>query len=164
MIAKNYLIENEKNKQRLNLVKEENECGKNAFQEINDMQISQDKENEEKRDVQSVNEYKDEILNNLIEEEKKIKYEINPNYFQYQTEINQDMRSILIDWLIDVHNKTNTNNNTAHKSLMRTHNINNSDLRNKYRKELKENDDEIILGHVGRFNEQKNQLFFHFVN
>jgi cyclin B len=110
-------VENEKNKQRLNLVKEENECGINVIQEINDMQISQDKENEEKRDVQSVNEYKDEILNNLIEEEKKIKYEINPNYFQYQTEINQDMRSILIDWLIDVHNKLSFKEETIYIAI-----------------------------------------------
>ena len=110
-------VEIEKNKQRLNLVKEENECGINVIQEINDMQISQEKENEEKRDEQSVNEYIDEILNNLIEEEKKIKYEINPNYFQYQNEINQDMRSILIDWLIDVHNKLSFKEETIYIAI-----------------------------------------------
>ena len=110
-------VEIEKNKQRLNLVKEENECSINVIQEINDMQISQEKENEEKRDEQSVNEYIDEILNNLIEEEKKIKYEINPNYFQYQNEINQDMRSILIDWLIDVHNKLSFKEETIYIAI-----------------------------------------------
>lgn len=97
--------ENEKNKQTQNLTKEKTECGIEEIQEINDMRCSQDYKNGEKINLQFVSEYTDEILSNLIEEEKKSNFEINPTCFQYQTEINQSMRSILIDWLIDVHSK-----------------------------------------------------------
>lgn len=98
-------VENEKNKQIQNLPTEKPTCSTKDIQEINDYQYNQENKNGEQMDTQSVNEYIDEILKNLIEEEKKNNYEINPTFFQYQTEINQTMRSILIDWLIDVHNK-----------------------------------------------------------
>jgi hypothetical protein len=50
-------------------------------------------------------EYKNDILDNLLQEERELKIIINPNYFSYQPEINDKMRAILIDWLIDVHTK-----------------------------------------------------------
>ena len=72
----------------------------------NDMQISKEKEIERNSEfLQNAGEYIDEIFDNLIDEEKDLNWKINPNYFENQTEINQSMRSILIDWLIDVHNK-----------------------------------------------------------
>ena len=40
-------------------------------------------------------------MENLIEEEKN-QISINPNYFEFQYEINPNMRSILIDWIIKV--------------------------------------------------------------
>ena len=63
------------------------------------------------------NEYIDDILYNLLEEEKNIKYEINPNYFNFQNEINQKMRSILIDWLIDVGKKFNLREETFYHAI-----------------------------------------------
>ena len=62
-------------------------------------------------------EYIDDILDNLIKEEKNIKHEINPNYFNVQNEINQKMRSILIDWIIDVVNKFNFREETIYISI-----------------------------------------------
>ena len=50
-------------------------------------------------------EYKDDILDTLLQEEKDLKITINSNYFSYQPQINDKMRAILIDWLIDVHAK-----------------------------------------------------------
>ena len=52
-------------------------------------------------------EYKNDILDNLLNEERELKIIINPNYFSFQSEINDKMRAILIDWLIDVHMRFN---------------------------------------------------------
>jgi hypothetical protein len=50
-------------------------------------------------------EYSSDILNNLLQEEKDLPIQTNPNYYSFQYEINDKMRAILIDWLIDVHYK-----------------------------------------------------------
>jgi cyclin B len=47
-------------------------------------------------------EYINDIYHSLIEEEKQIKL---ISYMEFQTDINEKMRGILIDWLIEVHNK-----------------------------------------------------------
>ena len=56
-----------------------------------------------KYDLQFAEEYQDEIIPYLIslENEKRI----NPNYMSKQNDINEKMRMILIDWLIEVHLK-----------------------------------------------------------
>ena len=51
----------------------------------------------------SKNEYLDEIYINLLLDEKKFKNKINPEYFSFQKSINYKMRSILIDWIIEIH-------------------------------------------------------------
>jgi len=48
-------------------------------------------------------EYLDEIYTNLILDEKMFKLAINKNYMSIQKDINQQMRAILIDWIIEVH-------------------------------------------------------------
>ena len=85
----------EPNKQNLNTDKNKNNV--NCFK-LNEECISED---ELKINFKNVTEYSDEILQNLIEEEKN-KNNINPNYFNYQSEITPNMRSTLIDWLIDI--------------------------------------------------------------
>eukprot|EP01123_Difflugia_compressa_P007857 TRINITY_DN21_c0_g1_i2.p1 TRINITY_DN21_c0_g1~~TRINITY_DN21_c0_g1_i2.p1 ORF type:complete len:408 (-),score=89.03 TRINITY_DN21_c0_g1_i2:199-1422(-) len=53
-------------------------------------------------DPQAVSEYVNEIYDNL--KEKELRDRINPNYMSItQTDVNEKMRSILIDWLIEVH-------------------------------------------------------------
>ena len=56
-----------------------------------------------KYDLQYVKEYQEEIIEYLLslEQEKRI----NPNYMKEQKDINDKMRIILIDWLIEVHLK-----------------------------------------------------------
>ena len=49
-------------------------------------------------------EYLDEIYTNLIYDEKLCKLSINKDYMTIQKDINQRMRAILIDWIIEVHN------------------------------------------------------------
>ena len=56
-----------------------------------------------KYDLQLAEEYQEEIIPYLISLENKKR--INPNYMIKQTDINEKMRMILIDWLIEVHLK-----------------------------------------------------------
>ena len=132
----NSIKENEKNKNKNKIKKDiikeeknENPCSnqnENKTKDDKDMDIIMNKINEEDKkfdikynieNIQNVNEYMDEILENLLIEEKNMKYEINPNYFEYQKEINRKMRSILIDWLIDVHNKFNYKEETLYIAI-----------------------------------------------
>ena len=53
---------------------------------------------------ENTNDIKD-IYINLLKEEKENELNINSSYFLNQPEINEKMRAILIDWLIDVNNK-----------------------------------------------------------
>jgi cyclin B len=48
-------------------------------------------------------EYFDEVYLNLLLDEKKFDKKINSNYMTLQKSINDKMRAILVDWLIDVH-------------------------------------------------------------
>ena len=57
----------------------------------------------EKYDLQFAEEYQEEIIPYLISLEYKKR--INPNYMLKQSDINEKMRMILIDWLIEVHLK-----------------------------------------------------------
>ena len=83
----------------------------------NNNDIDEDEDEDEKNikkyfDVSSINniqipkEYINSIYHNLLtEEEKGITPKATYNYMKKQKEINEKMRSILIDWLIDVHFK-----------------------------------------------------------
>ena len=48
-------------------------------------------------------EYLDEIYMNLLADEKQLKYKPKIGYMDIQNDINEQMRAILIDWLIEVH-------------------------------------------------------------
>ena len=62
--------------------------------------------------VKNAEEYIDDILENLLKEEKNSETQISPSYFKFQTDINNKMRTILIDWLIEVHLKFNFKSET----------------------------------------------------
>ncbi len=58
------------------------------------------------KNIQVPSEYINIIYYNLLlEESKGILPKANPNYMKNQKEINEQMRSILVDWIIDVHFK-----------------------------------------------------------
>ena len=75
--------------------------------------VSPDKENsniiETKSEnyIKNVEEYIDDIFENLLEDERNSEIKISNCYLKFQTDINSKMRAILIDWLIDVHLKFN---------------------------------------------------------
>ena len=62
-------------------------------------------------------EYTNDILYNLLQEEKVMKLKIDSDYFKTQPEINEKMRAILIDWLIDVNNKFNFTEETLYLAI-----------------------------------------------
>jgi hypothetical protein len=62
-------------------------------------------------------EYTSDILYNLLQEEREMKLKIDSSYFKTQPEINEKMRAILIDWLIDVNNKFNFTEETLHITI-----------------------------------------------
>jgi len=53
--------------------------------------------------VSFVGEYLDEIYHNLLCDEKDLKYSPQMGYMEMQGDINEQMRAILIDWLVEVH-------------------------------------------------------------
>ena len=67
--------------------------------------------------IKNVEEYIDDILYNLLKEEKESKFKINPSYFNFQSDINNKMRAILIDWIIDVHLKFNFKQETLYITI-----------------------------------------------
>lgn len=51
-------------------------------------------------------EYFDEMYENFLLDEKNYKLKINPKYMEeVQNNINEEMRAILVDWLIEIHNR-----------------------------------------------------------
>lgn len=70
--------------------------------------------------IQVPSEYINSIYHNLLLEEKK---SISPapeyNYMKNQTEVNEQMRSILVDWLIDVHLKFLFTDETLYMTVLK---------------------------------------------
>lgn len=79
--------------------------------------IKNDFELKSEKYIQNSEEYIDDILNNILKEEKESEIKINPLYFQFQSDINGKMRAILIDWLIDVHLKFNFKQETLYITI-----------------------------------------------
>ena len=80
---------------------------KKSYNDINNYNNNQLKKDcisvdELRINLNNAKEYIDDILNNNLIEEEQYKKNINPNYLDYQNEITPYMRSILIDWLIEI--------------------------------------------------------------
>ena len=75
-----------------------------------------EKEKEDKKDLNE-NKYLEDIFENLISIERNNKYKINPDYFNDQIEINHKMRTILIDWLVEVHYKLKFKEETFYTAI-----------------------------------------------
>ncbi len=61
------------------------------------------KENKNKKTYNFQDDYFDEIYSNLLLDEKNGNIKIKSSYMNNQNEINDQMRAILVDWLIEVH-------------------------------------------------------------
>ena len=62
-------------------------------------------------------EYFDEIYTNLMLDEKNSNLKIEKHYMMQQHDINQQMREILIDWLIEVHNSFHFKEKTLFQTI-----------------------------------------------
>ena len=63
-------------------------------------------------------EYFDEMYANLLCDEKNLKLKINPNYMEsLKPEINEKMREILVDWLIEVHHRLGFKRKTLFQTI-----------------------------------------------
>ena len=71
--------------------------------EIFEQMLQKAKKKSGRPNPQDVDEYFDDIVKELYEKEGD--YLVDPNYMAYQEDINERMRGILIDWLIEVHMK-----------------------------------------------------------
>lgn len=67
--------------------------------------------------IKSSGEYINEIYLNLLQDEKKKKIKPYYGYMNFQTEISEKMRAILIDWIIVNHNKFNLNSQTLFQTI-----------------------------------------------
>ena len=59
-----------------------------------------------------VKDYFDEVYQNLLLDELRFHQKINCNYMIFQKDINDKMRAILVDWIIDIHHKLNLKKKT----------------------------------------------------
>ena len=84
--------------------------------EKNNEEYLNEKEKEDKKDLNE-NKYLEDIFENLISIERNNKYKINPDYFNNQIEINHKMRTILIDWLVEVHYKLKFKEETFYTAI-----------------------------------------------
>ena len=69
----------------------------------------------EKDSIQNAKEYLDEIYLNLLKEEKELNNIYG--YMEKQPDINEQMRAILIDWLIEVHYRFRLKNETLFQTV-----------------------------------------------
>ena len=72
------------------------------------------------KNVQIPKEYLNIIYYNLLKEQYTNKKKFKPeyNYMHNQTEINEQMRSILVDWIIDVHGKFGFTDETLYMTVL----------------------------------------------
>ena len=61
--------------------------------------------------------YFDEVYQNLLLDEQRFYQKINCNYMIFQKDINDKMRAILVDWLIDIHYKLNMKKKTLYQCV-----------------------------------------------
>ena len=74
------------------------------FPELKNNQIS-NKSNIIRRNTQIPYEYFNEYLETYCREEKTLEFKIKPNFMKNQKEINCRMRAIIVNWIIEVHDR-----------------------------------------------------------
>ena len=61
--------------------------------------------------------YINELYSNLLEEEKNLVSKPKYGYMQFQKDINEKIRAILVDWIIVVHDKFHLQSQTLYQSI-----------------------------------------------
>ena len=61
--------------------------------------------------------YINELYSNLLEEEKTLIIKPKYGYMSFQTDINEKMRAILVDWIIEIHDKFHLKSQTLYQTI-----------------------------------------------
>ena len=67
--------------------------------------------------ISFLGEYLNEIYSNLLQDEKDLLYKPKIGYMNMQSDINEQMRAILIDWLIEVHYRYKLKSETLYQTV-----------------------------------------------
>ena len=67
--------------------------------------------------ISFLGDYSNDIYSNLLEDEKNLKFKPNFEYMNQQQDLNLNMRSILVDWLIEVHQKFKFREETLYQTI-----------------------------------------------
>ena len=62
-------------------------------------------------------EYMNESYSNLLEEEKSLIIKPKYGYMSFQTDINEKMRAILVDWIVEIHDKFHLKSQTLYHTI-----------------------------------------------
>jgi cyclin B len=62
-------------------------------------------------------EYINELYSNLLEEEKSLIIKPKYGYMAFQTDINEKMRAILVDWIVEIHDKFHLKSQTLYHTI-----------------------------------------------
>jgi hypothetical protein len=62
-------------------------------------------------------EYISELYSNLLEEEKSLIIKPKYGYMAFQTDINEKMRAILVDWIVEIHDKFHLKSKTLYHTI-----------------------------------------------
>ena len=93
------------NNEQQNMMNSNNHINKNINSEelIHEKKLFEYNFSSNVEKVLFVGEYLDEIYSNLLSDEKEMKFSPKIGYMESQSDINEQMRAILIDWLVEVH-------------------------------------------------------------
>ena len=101
-----------KNKTQIQLPSIINNKKKEKEKEIFKFNFSNNEEN-----MSYSGEYLNEIYSNLLLDEKELNYKPKIGYMKLQNDINEQMRAILIDWLIEVHYRFRLKSETLYQTV-----------------------------------------------
>ena len=111
LLSKLEMMNNNQNKQYIKLnefYQKENELNK-KYSLFNFPELKNNKSSAKssiiKRNTQLPYEYFNEYLETYCREERTLEFKIKPNFMKNQTEINSRMRAIIVNWIIDVHDR-----------------------------------------------------------
>ena len=93
------------NNEQQNMINSMNFINKNIYNEqlISEKKLFEYTFSSNSEKTLFVGEYLDEIYSNLLSDEKLMKFSPKIGYMENQSDINEQMRAILIDWLVEVH-------------------------------------------------------------
>jgi hypothetical protein len=92
--------------------------GSNSESVSEEKEIFKFKFSEKEESISFLGEYLNELYSNLLQDEKDIFYKPKMGYMNIQNDINEQMRAILIDWLVEVHYRFRLKSETLFQTVV----------------------------------------------